>query len=127
MRDDLAPATLTSDDVYDESLPAFPVDINQPILMAFVDTTYDNDQRKRRFSTGFVFTYCGGTIFYHFKTKSITAINSTEAEFLAAVSCAKIALYLQSILYELSFACKGPTPIYEDNASSILIVNIFFY
>ena len=55
--------------------------------------------------------------------QSITAISSTEAEFLAAVSCAKIALYLRSILYELGFGCVGPTPIYEDNASTILIVN----
>ena len=46
-----------------------------------------------------------------------------KLSFFAAVSCAKIALYLQSILYELGFACKGPTPIYEDNASTILIVN----
>ena len=60
---------------------------------------------------------------YRSKTQSVTAISSTEAEFLAAVSCAKIALYLRSILFELGFLCKGPTPIYEDNASTIGIVN----
>ena len=53
----------------------------------------------------------------------ITATSSTEAEFLTAVSCAKIPLYLQSILYELGFKCKESTPIYKDNASTILIVN----
>ena len=46
-----------------------------------------------------------------------------RAEFLAAVLCAKIALYLRSILFELGFPCKGPTRIYEDNASTIDIVN----
>ena len=91
--------------------------------MAFVDAAYANDQRKRRSTTGFVFTYCGGAIVYRSKTQSITAISSTEAEFLAAVSCAKIVLYLRSILYELGFACKEPTPIYKDNASIIDIVN----
>ena len=30
---------------------------------------------------------------------------------------------MRSILYELGFPCKGPTPIYEDNASTIDIVN----
>ena len=68
MRDDLAPATLKSDAVYDESLPAFPVDINQPKLMAFVNVAYANDQCKRRSTTGFVFTYCGDTIVYRSKT-----------------------------------------------------------
>ena len=74
-------------------------------------------------TTGFIFTYCSGAIVYHSKTQSVTAISSTEAEFLAAVSCAKIALYLRSILFELGFLCEGPTPIYEDNASTIDIVN----
>ena len=54
---------------------------------------------------------------------SVTAISFTEVEFLAVISCAKIALYLQSILYELGFECNSPTPIYEENASTILIVN----
>ena len=39
------------------------------------------------------------------------------------MSCAKIALYLQSILFELGFTCEGSTPIFEDNASTIDIVN----
>ena len=33
------------------------------------------------------------------------------------------ALYLRSILYELGFACKEATPVYENNASTIDIVN----
>ena len=55
-RDDLAPVTLASDMIPDENLPSFPVDINQPKLMAFFDTAYANDQRKHQSTTGFVFT-----------------------------------------------------------------------
>ena len=68
LRNDLAPATLKSNVVRDESIPPFPVDINQPKLMAFVNATYANDQRKRQSTTGFVFTYCGGAIVYHSNT-----------------------------------------------------------
>ena len=114
---------MASDVILDENLPLFPVNINQPKLMAFVDIAYAHDQRKRRSTTGFVFTYCDGAIVYRSKTQSITAISSTEVEFLVAVSCAKIALYLQSILCKLGFGCNGPTPIYEDNAFTILFVN----
>ena len=67
------------------NLPEFTVDINQPKLIAFVDASYANDPRKRRSTTGFVFRYCGGAIVYRSKTKSITALSSTEAEFLAAM------------------------------------------
>ena len=119
----MKPATLVSDVVVDEILPPFPANIKQPKLMAFVDAAYTNGQRKRRSTTGFVFTYCDGAIVYRSKTQSVTAISSTEAEFPAAVSCVKIALYLRSILFELGFPCKGPTRIYEDNASTIDIVN----
>ena len=98
MRDDLAPAILKSNAVYDESLPTFPVDVNQPKLMAFVDAVYANEQRKRRSTTGFVFTYCGGAIVYRSKTQSITAISSTEAEFLVKVSCGKMP-YIYDLYY----------------------------
>ena len=39
------------------------------------------------------------------------------------LSCAKIALYLCFILKELGFPSNSPTPMYEDNASTIMIVN----
>ena len=70
-----------------------------------------------------MFTYCGGAIVYRSKTQSITYLSSTEAEFLAAVLCAKIALCLRSVLDELGFGCTEPTKIDEDNASTIMIVN----
>ena len=47
IRDNLLPATLISDVILDENLPPFPVDINQPQLIAFVDAAYANNQRKR--------------------------------------------------------------------------------
>ena len=55
--------------------------------------------------------------------QSTIALISTEAEFLAAVLCAKIALYLRSILEELGFGCTEATKIYKDNTSNIMIVN----
>ena len=80
--------------------------------MAFVDASYTNDPHKQHSTTGFVFIYYGGAIVYRSKTKSITALSSTEAEFLAAISCAKIALYLRSILEELGLGCTEATKIY---------------
>ena len=66
---------------------------------------------------------CGGVVAYRSKTQSITATSSTEAEFIAAVTAAKIARYLRAILRELGFRQRAPTPIYEDNMSAIKIVN----
>jgi hypothetical protein len=53
----------------------------------------------------------------------ITATSSTEAEFIAAVSSAKVAKYLCSILAQLGFTQTTPTILHEDNKSTIKMVN----
>ena len=65
----------------------------------------------------------GGCISYKCKTQPITATSSTEAEFYAAVSAAKQALYLRSILVELGFPQPDPTLLYCNNQSAINMVN----
>ena len=76
------------------NLPEFTVDIKQAKLIAFVDIPYANNPHKRRSTTGFVFTYCGGAIVYRSKTQSITTLTSTEAEFLAGMFWVNPVLFL---------------------------------
>ena len=104
-------------------LPDYPEDIAVPKLICFVDAAYANNPTKRRSTTGFAITYSGGAIVYKSKAQSITALSSTEAELIAAVTAAKTVLFLRSVLSELELKPTGATPIYEDNASAIEIVN----
>ena len=104
-----------------KELPKYPQNTSK--LVCYVDAAYANDPKKRRSTTGYAFTYSGGAIVYRSKSQSITALSSTEAELIAAVTAAKTALYLRSILKDLGFPQDEPTPIYEDNASCIDIVN----
>ena len=67
--------------------------------------------------------FSGGTVAYRSKTQDVVATSSTEAEFVAAVSAAKTARYLRSIMSELGFAQAAPTVLFEDNASAIKMVN----
>ena len=106
----------------DSSLPEYPEDVRQGKLIGFVDAAYANDLTKRRSTTGYAFTYSGGAIVYRSKTQSLTALSSTEAEFIAAVTAAKTAKYIRSILADLGFKETNPTPIYEDNKPTIDIV-----
>ena len=112
---------------YDIELPselsAFPVDIKEPRLKCFVDAAHGNDLRQRRSTTGYVFTFAGGAVVYKSKTQTLTAGSSTEAEFIAAVSAAKAARYLRSVLREMGFEQRGPTIIYIDNMSALKIIN----
>ena len=105
-----------------EAVPDYPEDIRQGKLIGFVDAAYANDLAKRRSTTGYVFTYSGGAVVYRSKTQSLTALSSTEAEFIAAVTAAKTAKYIRSVLDELGFKQSDPTPIYEDNKPTIDII-----
>ena len=46
-----------------------------------------------------------------------------EAEFIATVKVVKLALYLRSILTDLGIEQGDATPLYEDNAAVIAMVN----
>ena len=59
---------------------------------------------------------------YRSKTQSLTALSSTEVEFIAAVTASKTAKYIRSVLSELRFPQADPTLIYEDNKPTIDIV-----
>ena len=97
---------------------------SQHSLVGYVDAAHANDLRNRRSTTGYGFALSGGLIVWKSKTQATTtACSSTEAEFIAAVSAAKTARYLRFVLTELGFPPDGPTPLYEDNASAINMIN----
>ena len=93
------------------------------MLHCFLDAAHANNLQKRRSTTGLVFTFCGGPIVYKSKTQYITAGSSTEAEFIAAHTGAKIAIYLRMILKQLGFEQSGPTTIHIDNMSALQMIN----
>jgi hypothetical protein len=107
---------------FDPSLPPFP-SCDPFALTGFVDAAHANDLRNCRSTTGWTFLLANACIAYKSKTQTVTATSSTEAEFVAAVSAAKCARYLRSILTELGFAPSAPTTLFEDNASAIQIIN----
>ena len=105
-----------------ESEP-FPISISGPILKCFVDAAHASCLSDRRSTTGFVFTCSGGAAMCRSKTQTLTAVSSTEAEFIAAVDAAKVARCLRSVLKDLGLEQVEPTPLCEDNKSTMLIVN----
>ena len=102
---------------------SFDVNIDSPQLVSFVDAADANELRKRRSTTGYVFTFCGGAIVYKSKTQSLMAGSSTETEFIAAHLAAKAERYLCFLLFELGYEQSEPTPIYIHNMSALQIIN----
>jgi hypothetical protein len=95
----------------DPSLPPFRKPPDPFQLVGYVDVAHANDLRNRRSTTGYVFCFANAAVAYRSKTQSITATSSTEAEFLAAISTAKTARYLRSVLRDLGFGRSSATLI----------------
>ena len=100
----------------------FPIQHHPQQLVAYVDASHATDPACRSV-TGYILSLCGAPICYKSKTQTSIAISSTEAELVASVTAGKAVLYIRSVLADLNFPQHDPTPIYEDNAASILIVN----
>ena len=97
---------------------------NEPFeIIGFVDSAHANSLKNRRSTTGYGFMLRGGVIACRCSTQSIVATSSTEAEFIAAVAAAKVAIYLRSIMHQLGYQQNHPTTLYEDNSSAIQMVN----
>jgi hypothetical protein len=106
----------------DPSLPLFPkIDLHQ--LVGYLDAAHATNLETRRSVTGYAFCYAGGAVAFKSKLQTTVATSSTEAEFIAGVSAAKVAKYLQSILQELDCTQEQPTPLYMDNEAAIAMIN----
>ena len=88
-------------------------------LIGFTDSDYAGDQDDRRSTLGYVFMLGTGTISWSSKKQSIVTLSTTEAEFVAATTCACQAIWLRKILEELHLKQVGATTIFCDNNSTI--------
>jgi hypothetical protein len=104
---DRLPAIPLTQPILDESLLPFPRS-KLLDLVGFVDAAHAMDLTTRRSVSGLVFCLAGGAVAYKSKLQATIATSSTEAEFIAAVSAAKTAKYLRSVLSELVFHSLVP-------------------
>nr|XP_034896856.1 secreted RxLR effector protein 161-like [Populus alba] len=88
-------------------------------LMGFTDNDYAGDQDDRKSTSGYVFMLGTGAVSWSSKKQPIVTLSTTEAEFVAAASCACQAIWLRRILEEIQFKQQGATSIYCDNNSTI--------
>jgi hypothetical protein len=109
--------------LYPDDLPAYPSNVGLSELFAVVDASHANDLRNKHSTTGYSFIMAGAAITYRVKTQPIVATSSTEAAFFAAIHAGKVCRYICLILRELGFPPSGPTIIFEDNQSTINIIN----
>jgi hypothetical protein len=110
------------DDAHDSMLPVFSRS-KLATLVAYVDAMYAADLKTRKSVTGLSVCYVGGCIAHKSKLQVTVATSSTEAEFISAVSTAKIVKYLCYVLQELELTETELTLLYIDNHAAMHMIN----
>jgi hypothetical protein len=96
---------------------------NAPHLMAYVDSDWATNTKKRTSMTGMVLMYASGDIGDKSKFQTIIAHSSVEAEFVAACNTAKMVLFFRSLLQDVGIEQHDATILFEDNAGALLMAN----
>ena len=93
-------------------------------LNVFVDASFAiHDDRKSHYGTCmFIGENSASFATKSRKAKSVT-VSSTEAEYMALSEAAKAIMWARQLLDELGYKQEEPTVVYEDNKSTINMVN----
>jgi hypothetical protein len=95
------------------------------VLYATVDASYDNHiDRKSHTGCTLHTGKRSGSFLTRSKKQTVTADSSTIAELIAAFTVANKTMWARSLLAEIGYPQLEPTFIYEDNMSTIAMVNI---
>ena len=90
-------------------------------LSGFSDSDWAGCHVTRRSTSGFIFLLAGAPISWSSKRQSETAMSSCEAQYISLTAAIKEALWLRDVLRECGVPQVGPTPMYQDNQSTILL------
>jgi hypothetical protein len=88
-------------------------------LNGWTNYDYAGDLDDRKSTSGYLFMLGGGAVSWSSKKQPIVTLSTTEAEFVAAASCACQSIWLRNILKHLMVDQDHNTLIFCDNSSSI--------
>jgi hypothetical protein len=98
-----------------------------PNLIGYTDADYGGDKLDRKSTTGNVFLLAGGAISWLSRKQKSVSTSITEAEYIAASTCAKQGVWLAQLLRDIGYAqYLGESPwttnLLGDNQSSLALI-----
>jgi hypothetical protein len=92
-------------------------------FFVMVDSSYASHvDRKSHYGISIHMNSNSGSCVTISKKGTITALSSTEAEYIGMFEASKVIMWLRQLLTELGYPLTSPTIMYEDNKSAIQIV-----
>lgn len=88
-------------------------------FIAYTDSDYAGDLEDRKSTSGYLFLLGGSAVSWASKKQPIVTLSTTEAEYVAATSCACQAIWLKRVLQEMGSKQSGSITMKCDNNSTI--------
>ena len=89
--------------------------IGHNIIFGYADADFASDLDSRKSTTGWVFMYNGGAISWRSHQQSVTALSTSEAEYMSISDAAKEARSLLKLNLSLDTNNQNNIKIFEDN------------
>lgn len=96
-------------------------------LTGYTDADWAGDHETRRSTSGYIFTIGSAAISWSSKRQPMVALSTCEVEYIGQTQASKEAVWLQSLLAELSNVGERSLPttvIYSDNQGAIALARI---
>ena len=91
-------------------------------LVGYCDADYAGDVDTRRSTSGYVFVLNGAAVSWASKVQPTVAVSTTEAEYIAAATAAREAVWLRQLLLDATGE-GGPVNLMSDNQSAIHLMH----
>ena len=88
---------------------------------AYVDADHAGNIDTGRSTGGYALLIAGGAVSWQSRLQTITALSTTEAEYVAAVDAGKDVVWMRQLLGELGFSITGASALRMDNQSAISV------
>ena len=88
-------------------------------LVAYTDSDYAGDLEDRKITSGYVFLLSSRVVSWTSKKQPVVNLSTTEAEFIAAASCACQAIWLRRVLEKLGQKQEEVVTVFCDSSSTI--------
>lgn len=88
-------------------------------LVGFCDSDYAGDEKERKSTSGYVFMLYGGPVAWSSSLQRVTALSSSEAEYMSISEALKELLWLRPLMESVGQKQAGPTELKVDNQAAI--------
>ncbi|XP_061996598.1 secreted RxLR effector protein 161-like [Rosa rugosa] len=85
-------------------------------LLAYTYSDYAEDTDDRKSTSGYVFVLSGGAVSWSSRKQLMVTLSTTEAEFVAAASCACQCVWMRRVLEKIGHSQDKCTTIMCDNS-----------